>query len=304
MRMLLSMIRFVTPLCMAILFLLTATGCSKGDEGSLSGSGFVEADEVMLSAEIGGRIEHLRVVESGSVTRGDTLAIIDTTSIDLEIASLEAGIQVATGRIISSRTQLSRARETERFTTQERERIEKLAASGTTTKRQLDQLQYEEKQAKLGTSSAQTALTTSEQEVARLQVDYKRLLRRRQDCFPISPIDGVVLEKLVERGELAAPGKGLFKLAALDTVKVKIYLGTAALTRLKTGDLVNISTETGESTHQGMISMIADEAEFAPKNVQTAESRADLVYAITIIVPNPDYKLKIGMPVFVTAAAK
>jgi HlyD family secretion protein len=96
----------------------------------------------------------------------------------------------------------------------------------------------------------------------------------------------------------------MFKLAALDTVKVKIYLGTAALTRLKAGDMVNISTETGGSIHQGTISRIADEAEFAPKNVQTAESRADLVYAITIIVPNPDYKLKIGMPVFVAAAVK
>ena len=287
-----------------MLLLMIASGCSRNDDALLSGSGFVEADEVMLSAEIGGRIEHLRFDESESVKRGDTLAIIDTSSIDLELASLDATIQVAISRVESSRTQLSRARETEKFATRERERIEKLLASGTTTQRQLDQLLYEEKQAKLGTSTAQSTLMTSEQEVVRLQADLKRLQRRRLDCFPISPLDGTVLERLVERGELASPGKGLFKLAALDTVKVKIYLGTAALSRLQVGQSVSISTESGGSSHSGSISMIADEAEFAPKNVQTAESRADLVYAITIVVPNQDHTLKIGMPVFVTATAK
>lgn len=296
--------RLTTRFSVLLLAIILLAGCNTGNGGALSGSGFVEADDVIVSAEVGGRIERLHFDDGDRIRRGDTIAIIDTTSIDLEIAALSASMTVAQTRIEAARTQLDRARETERFATQERARQEKLAASGTTTIRQLDQLRYEEKQAHLGTSAAVTSLTTAEQELTRMQADMNRLKRRRQDSFPLSPLNGVVLERLVEAGELATPGKGLVKLASLDTVKVKIYLGTSALTSLKVGQTISVSTESGKTSHTGVITRIADQAEFAPKNVQTAESRADLVYAVTIRVPNPDQTLKIGMPVFAAADGK
>ena len=64
--------------------------------------------------------------------------------------------------------------------------------------------------------------------------------------------------------------------------------------------MAKVDTEDGQ--HQpldGTIVWVSDEAEFTPKNVQTAEARADLVYAVKVNVSNPDALLKIGMPVMV-----
>jgi HlyD family secretion protein len=73
------------------------------------------------------------------------------------------------------------------------------------------------------------------------------------------------------------------------------------LTRIKLGDRAEIDPEDGRETPlEGYVSWISSEAEFTPKNVQTKEARADLVYAVKIIIPNPQEQLKIGMPVSVT----
>jgi HlyD family secretion protein len=110
-----------------------------------------------------------------------------------------------------------------------------------------------------------------------------------------------VVTRYVESGELVAIGKPLVKVARLDTVWVKVYLPPSDLTRIKLGGRAEIDPEDGRSRPlAGSISWISSEAEFTPKNVQTKEARADLVYAVKITIPNPDQTLKIGMPVLVT----
>ncbi|MEE8575968.1 MAG: HlyD family efflux transporter periplasmic adaptor subunit, partial [candidate division Zixibacteria bacterium] len=101
-------------------------------------------------------------------------------------------------------------------------------------------------------------------------------------------------------GELIAPGKPILRIARLDSVWVKLYLPAADFASVKLGDAVTIDTETGSNRLKGRVIKTADEAEFTPKNVQTKQARADLVYAVKIAIDNSTRHLKIGMPVFVT----
>ena len=109
----------------------------------------------------------------------------------------------------------------------------------------------------------------------------------------------MVTEKFVEPGELLSPGKAIARIARLDTVTVKIYLTTGQFAGVKLGDRTTISTESGDKEYAGTVIWTSDKAEFTPKNVQTEEARADLVYAVKVSVPNPDRTLKVAMPVFV-----
>ncbi|MFQ6007628.1 MAG: HlyD family secretion protein [Candidatus Zixiibacteriota bacterium] len=282
-----------------ISFLMTISGCDN-DTRTIGGSGLIEADGIIVSAETAGRVESLRFEEGTSVCQGDTLLIIDPTRLELELAAARAGQKVALARLESARLQLEQSKESERFVNAERDRIATLVRSGTATQQQLDQLEHELTSATLARRTAQANATAIEAELTKIEADINRLKRQLQDCYPICPTSGTVTAKYVEAGELLAPGRPIAKISRLDTLWVKIYLPTADFAQVKISDKVIVDTESGNRQYQGEIVWTSEEAEFTPKNVQTKKARTNLVYAVKVRVVNTDGLLKIGMPVFVS----
>ncbi len=284
---------------MIMLAVALVAGCS-GNSGEGGGSGFIEANEVIVSAETAGRIM-VRNFDEGSIIKvGDTLAIIDTTRIDLDLASSEAARSSTVANLKMAQIGVATAKETENYASSERDRIERLFKAGSATQRQLDQAVHEAALAADAHQSAQANVNMIETQISKLDADIDRLKRQQKDCYPLSPASGVVTEKYVEPGEVVAPGKALAKISRLDTVWVKVYLPSAEYSGVKIGDHAKISTEAGQSQYTGDVIWSSQEAEFTPKNVQTEKSRANLVYAVKVRIANNDGKLKVGMPVFVT----
>lgn len=281
---------------------LLIAGCG-GESDQAGGSGFVEANDVLVSAETGGRIIAQRFDEGSAIAVGDTLAIIDPSKVELEIGSAVANRQTLAASLEAARLQVSKARETETFARAERDRIAKLLTSGSATQKQMDQLEHE---ANLATNARQTAVANVDvinAQMAKLDADIARLQRQLLDAYIISPTDGVVTDEYIDQGELVLPGKAIAKIARLDTVWVKVYLPAAKFSSIKVGDKASITTEGGGSIYSGSVIWTSSEAEFTPKNVQTEKSRTNLVYAVKVSIPNQDGKLKVGMPVFVTLGA-
>ena len=139
------------------------------------------------------------------------------------------------------------------------------------------------KQAEAGLDQAKQALN-----MAQLQLDRTTIT---------SPVDGVVLTRSVEVGDLAVAGGTVMRVANLDTLDLVVYLPEDQYGQVKIGDMVDITVDSfaGE-TFKGTIVRISDEAEFTPKNVQTESGRKSTVYAIKIQVQNLDHRLKPGMP--------
>jgi HlyD family secretion protein len=112
-----------------------------------------------------------------------------------------------------------------------------------------------------------------------------------------SPLDGVVITRNVEPGEMASPGSTLLVIGELATVNLTVYVPENRYGEITLGQNVTINVDSfpGES-FTGSVKHIADKAEFTPRNVQTVDGRRTTVFAIEIEVPNLDFKLKPGMP--------
>jgi len=112
-----------------------------------------------------------------------------------------------------------------------------------------------------------------------------------------SPIAGLVTSRAIHVGEVAAPGATLLTIANLDSVKLTVYIPEDRIGLVKVGQKVEVSVDSfpGE-VFTGEVTFIASHAEFTPKNVQTKEGRVSTVFAVKVKIPNPEHKLKPGMP--------
>ena len=112
-----------------------------------------------------------------------------------------------------------------------------------------------------------------------------------------APISGVILVKAIEEGELALVGTPIVTIANLSTIKLTVYLAEDKVGKVKLGEevLVNADSFPGEK-FKGKVIYISDQGEFTPKSIQTKEERTTQVFGIKIEIPNPDLKLKAGMP--------
>ena len=116
-------------------------------------------------------------------------------------------------------------------------------------------------------------------------------------CHIISPINGTVLAKYAEAGELAAMGKPLFKVADMDQMYIRAYITSEQLAKVKLGQNAAVCSDYGNDERKeypGVVTWISDRSEFTPKTILTKDERANLVYAVKIAVKNDGF-LKIGM---------
>ena len=112
----------------------------------------------------------------------------------------------------------------------------------------------------------------------------------------LAPVSGVVVERVLQLGELAAPGVPLFTLANLDDVTLTVYVPEADLGQVFLGQQVEVTVDAFSDVFLGEVSQIATQAEFTPKNVQTQEERVHMVFAVKVRLDNPEQLLKPGMP--------
>lgn len=112
-----------------------------------------------------------------------------------------------------------------------------------------------------------------------------------------APRAGLISHRLVQPGELAAPGAVLLELSDIETVDLTVYIPETLIGRVKIGQPAQVYVDAypGE-VFDGTVSFINHEAEFTPRNVQTKEERVNLVFGIKIALDNPDHRLKPGMP--------
>jgi HlyD family secretion protein len=140
-------------------------------------------------------------------------------------------------------------------------------------------------------------LTGRQAEIARNRAQVGMTEAQIADTTIVSPIDGVIMVKAAELGEVVAAGTTIVSLGDLDHPWMRAYINETDLGRIHLGGTVSLSTDTfPDKTYEGRISYISSEAEFTPKQIQTKEERVKLVYRIKIEVNNKDHELKNNMP--------
>ncbi len=144
-----------------------------------------------------------------------------------------------------------------------------------------------------------------QQEMGVRQADMKRATAnvavmdsQLNDTIAKSPLDGVVLVKTTEAGEVVAPGATILTVADIEHPWLRGYIPQTQLGRVKLGQKVTLTTDSyKDKSYQGTITYISSQAEFTPKQIQTQEERVKLVYRVKISVENKQQELKLNMPV-------
>ena len=283
-----------------LLIMLFATllfSCKSTDEKSDAFGNF-EADPVIVSSESSGKIVQLNVEKGQKIDRGYVAALIDTVQMDLKLKQINAQKNAIIAKRQSIQSQIAVFEEQIKNLKVNEERVKNMLKDNAATQKQLDditgQIDVIEKQ--IESTKTQFTSVNKELEVLDAQEASTRDLLDR--CTVVSPVNGAILETYVEQGELATPGKPLFKIADLDELTLKVYVSGGQLPSVKIGQQINVVIDKSEKENQtlpGQVTWISSEAEFTPKIIQTKEERVKLVYAVKVKVKN-DGTLKIGMP--------
>ncbi len=280
-----------------ILAVLIISGC-KGNTDQADAYGNFEATEVIVSAETSGRILLFEVTEGTEITKGSEIVLIDTTLFHLQKAEINAGMRSVSTRLGSVNAQNDILNQQIANMNINVTRIENMLKDDAASKKQYDDLigQVEIFQKQIAANNTQKASIAAELEV--LSTKKATLNEQLSRCRVKSPINGTIIEKYSEPGEIAAAGKPLFKVADLSLMRLKVYVSGAQLVNVKTGQQCTVRIDDGKDgyrTFTGTISYISGKAEFTPKIIQTKEERVTLVYAVMIDVKN-DGAMKSGMP--------
>ncbi|MBK7172162.1 MAG: HlyD family efflux transporter periplasmic adaptor subunit [Bacteroidales bacterium] len=280
-----------------IFIALAFSSCNNNQQLSDAFGNF-EAVTVSVSSETAGRILQLDVEEGQALSNGQQIGVIDTTDLYLKKLQLMAQRNAIATRMSGVQGQIDVQLQQKANLLVEKERISKLLKDKAATPKQLDDItgaiELVEKQ--ISSIKTQNSGILEEQVVIDRQIDIVKESIRK--CYIRNPVEGTVLVKYAESGEVTTPGKTLYKIANLETMELKVYVSGNQLPSVKLGQKVEVLIDKDSKSNrklEGIVSWISQKAEFTPKIIQTKEERVDLVYGIKVRVKN-DGSLKISMP--------
>ncbi len=145
-------------------------------------------------------------------------------------------------------------------------------------------------QARAAAAQAETAVAQAQANLALLDTQIGKLT-------VTAPADGIVLTRAIEPGEMVNPNASLLTLARLNDLTITVYVPEDQYGALTLGQAALVSADSfpGQAFH-GVVTAIATQAEFTPRNVQTTAGRQTTVFAITLSLADGVGKLKPGMP--------
>ncbi|MFP4210002.1 MAG: HlyD family secretion protein [Alkalispirochaeta sp.] len=297
------------------------TSCTEADTDVIQGSGTIEATEVTISARTNGELLEVNVRRGDEVDQGEVLARVDATDLELQLtqgryrleaARAERDTLLAGAReeeIQQAEANLREARDARDLAERTLERIRNLRAAGSSTASELDRAETRYLQARSRAEAAEAQLQRLETlvrpedrrranaQVAEAETAVSRLERHVSDATISAPRAGTITVVVREVGEMVAPGTPLLVLADLSIVFLTIYVPERRLGEITIGGASMVQVDgMPDREFPGTITAVAERAEFTPRNVQTEEARAQLVYAVEITLENPDGVFKIGMP--------
>ena len=279
------------------LSLIILSGACSNNKTKSDAFGNFETDEVIVSSENSGRVLMTSFSEGEKVSKGAIMAITDTVNLVLQRNLLQAQKESILAQKGGLYAQIAVSDQQITNIQKDQVRIMKMLAEGAATPKQMDdidgQIALSGKQKKAYAAQISAIEKSAEAVDAQIAV----LNDKISTSVIKAPIAGIILEKYAETGELATPGKSLYKMADMDTLVLRVYISGPQLTQIQAGKQVKVMIDGIEGIKElaGTVTWISPEAEFTPKIIQTREERVKLVYAAKVRVPN-DGSLKLGMP--------
>jgi len=278
------------------LVVLVLSSCNNEQDASDAYGNF-EAVDVMVASESQGKLLSFDLEEGQRISVDEIVGVIDTMQLYLKKQQFLASIKTVQTKSRTLNAQKDSYGVQLENLSREYKRIQNLLKDGAATSKQKDDVEGNMKLIKSQIVALETQKSTIAAESNSLKIQINQVNDQISKASVTNPIDGVVLQKYKEAGEIVGSGQNLYKIADLSELILRAYVSGGQLSRVEIGKemIVRIDSESGIEELSGTVTWISSEAEFTPKIIQTKEERVNLVYAIKVIVKN-DGRLKIGMP--------
>ena len=266
------------------------------------GNGRIEAQEIHIAAKYPGRVAEVLVEEGDYVEGGQVLARMDTTELDASLEEAKADIAQADQTVAEAKAEIARRESELKFAQQEFNRALLLFDKGHVAQQRVEQRDMERNTARAVLDAAQARLTTAERAVDAKVAAAKQIQTQIDESFLRAPRAGRIQYRLAEPGEVLVAGDRMVTLLDLSDVYMTIFLPTAEAGRAFIGSEARIILDAApEYVIPAKVSFVAAEAQFTPRQVETAAEREKLMFRVKVKI-DPALllahaeKVKTGLP--------
>ncbi|MDI6711226.1 MAG: efflux RND transporter periplasmic adaptor subunit [Bacillota bacterium] len=295
-------------------------------------TGTVEADEVMASFKVGGKVERFFADEGDEVRKGQVIARLETDELQVKVSQAKAALEAAKAQLVKAEASVglqsgvtrSQVEEAEAAVEQARanlevceatwRRIQDLYNAGAVSAQERDKAEAEYKAAKGKLAQAEAALekarsgrlqvslseddvAAARAQVALAQAKYDEALVYLNNATLKAPLGGIVTLRPVEPGETVGAGTPVMRITDLKHTRVRVYVSESKIGRVRPGQKVKVTTEAHPGREfDGVVRWINPAGEFATEKAVNDQHDTDIrAFEVKVDVPNPDLELKTGM---------
>jgi HlyD family secretion protein len=286
----------------------------------LQAAGTIEATQVALRSKVAGTLQGLTIAPGNPVKENQLVANIIRNDLAaqkerdaLTVAKAQAQLDDLTSgareqEIREAEIAVDRAQINYDQAAKDYDRASILFKQSAIPETDMEKVETAFKQSQNSLESAMVRLNllqagsrTDQIEAARVELErsvavLKAAEALTEDTKIICPIEGTVLTRNFENGEVIQAGASVATIANLNDMWIKVYIPTDDLPKIKLGQQVKFTVSGSDEEYSGMIEEIASSGEFTPKVIQTKKERTNIVYAVKIKINNENNVLKPGMP--------
>ncbi len=255
-------------------------------EGFAHGNGRIEAEQVEIAPTIAGRVASVMAAEGSLVAEGDVLVEMDTDELSASLDRAKAEAALARQTKAEAEAEVVQRESEQRRARQEFDRATALLASENISEAVFEEREtiFQVAQAVLGAARARVA--TAESQIAAADAGVRRIEAQIEDSALFAPMQGRVLYRLAEPGEVVGAGEPILTLLSLENVYMEVFLPAGEAGLLRIGAEARIVLDAlPEYAIPAAVSFVSPEAQFTPKQVETLDEREQLVFRVRVRVP-------------------
>jgi HlyD family secretion protein len=304
---------------------VTLAGCDRsGSSDVIEAVGTIEVVETDVAPTAPGRVVSVRVDDGDAVRAGDTLVILANTTLPSDIDQLKARVAVAQSQLRdleagarpaelrSQEAELRAAQAEAERATKDAERFAALFAGGGISQQEYDRARSAAATAvaKRDAIAGSLRLLREGARTDRIGAARAELARARSalaageamasDLSLVSPVDGRVLARHVEPGEVLTAGEAAVTIGEMDRPWARVFVGERAVPGIAVGQRVTARLDGSARAFRGRIVAIDDRAQFTPRIALTEEERADLMFGVKVEFEDSTGMLRPGLPATVS----
>jgi len=259
---------------------------SRPPEGIVSGNGRIESVQVDIASKYAGRVEKILAREGDLVKPGQVVAQMNTDELEADLARGKAKIAEGEETKNQIKAEILEKESRLKFAQQQYERDKSLFSRRVISREEMEQAQSQRDIAAASLDASKAKLQTSEKSIEAAQAEVKRIEAQIADSTLTSPVEGRVLYRLAEEGEVLAAGGKVFTLINLGDIYMEIFLPAQDAARIPIGADARIVVDVApQYAARAKVTFVSPEAQFTPKQVETRVERDKLMFRVKLHVP-------------------